>query len=109
MSQRLIDALKVAWRDASEDMLKTLEKDVGIELERAAAFGTINHNLSDKYAEAQILPNSIIDKLAERIFKGMCSLECTAGEFKTTLKEARDGIIREDKQASVRENAVKHV
>ena len=31
------------------------------------------------------------------------------GDFKTALKEARDGIIREDKQASVRENAVKHV
>jgi hypothetical protein len=110
VSQRLIGALKEAWKEASQDMLEALDHEVHRELARAAEFGTTNHYLSDKYAEAQILPNSLIDKLAERAFPGhvLCTID-SRGAFKETLKEARDGIIRDDKRASVRENAVKHV
>ena len=105
VSSCLTDALNTAWKDASNAIIEALGVAVEAELKREIAFGTTNHYLSDKYAEAQLLPNSVIDELMERIFSGSHSKNFYRGDLKEALQAARDGIIREDKQASVRENA----
>ena len=70
VSSCLTDALNTAWKDASNAIIEALGVAVEAELKREIAFGTTNHYLSDKYAEAQLLPNSVIDELMERIFSG---------------------------------------
>ena len=109
VSSCLADALKTAWKDASSAIMEALNVAVLAELKREVAFGTINHYLSDKYAEEQILPNSVIDKLLGRIFTGHASKTFYEKDLKEKLQAARDEIIGEDKHASVRENAIKHV
>ena len=109
VSSCLTDALKTAWKEASTAILEALSVAVTAELKREVAFGTTNHYLSDKYAEEQILPNDVIDKLLDSIFLGCHRKNCDKDELKEELQAARDGIIRADKQASVREHAIKHV
>ena len=89
--------------------MAALDAGVAFELKREVAFGTANHYLTDKYAEAQILPNSVIDKLVVHVIPACETIMLNRTDLEKKLKEARDTIIREDKQASIRENAVKHV
>ncbi len=111
VSSCLADALKTAWKDASSAIMEALNVAVATELKREVAFGTINHYLSDKYAEEQILPNSVIEKLVGSIFSDnpFNDISLSQQDLKDRLQDARDAIIGEDKRASVREHAIKHV
>ena len=109
VSRCLVNALNAVWKDASRDIMAALDAGVAFELKREVAFGTANHYLTDKYAEAQILPNSVIDKLVVHVIPACETIMLNRTDLEKKLKEARDTIVHEDKQASIRENAVKHV
>lgn len=104
VSRRLFTMLESKFKEKRIDIRTAVKEAVLASIHKAARFGTINHYLYDKYIEEVVLPDDMIDEIADHLFSQPARYKEQISE---KIRAIRQNMILKEEKSTVHEHSVK--